>query len=160
MSKLEKPADLRGLYPAAIRESLVKLDPRRLWRNPVMFVTAVVAAMTTVLGLRDLMAGAAGVGTSLHISAWRGCACFLQFRRGAGRGAAGAGGYAAGDQAETRCASVGGGGQPRAGDGGSVPALRPGQMSMSRRGEIIPTMGGGARTGSVMKRESRARARR
>src|SRR5690606_33258030 len=49
MSKHAKTADLSGLYPAAIRESFTKLDPRSLWRNPVMFVTAVVAALTTVL---------------------------------------------------------------------------------------------------------------
>jgi len=70
----------QGLYTAAIRQSVVKLDPRSLWRNPVMFVTAVVAAMTTVLGLRDLLGGAPGAGTALHISAWLWlCVLFANF---------------------------------------------------------------------------------
>ena len=80
MSKLTKTADMTGLYPAAIRASVTKLDPRSLWRNPVMFVTAVVAAMTTVLGLRDLVTGVPGAGTSLHIAAWLWlCVIFANF---------------------------------------------------------------------------------
>ena len=67
MTRQVQPADLSGLYPAAMRQSFAKLDPRSLWKNPVMFVTAVVAALTTVLGLRDLLNGTAGAGTSLHI---------------------------------------------------------------------------------------------
>ncbi len=38
----------------AIGESFRKLDPRALVRNPVMFVVEVVAALTTLLFLRDL----------------------------------------------------------------------------------------------------------
>jgi hypothetical protein len=80
MSKQAKSADMSGLYPAAIRASITKLDPRALWRNPVMFVTAVVAAMTTVLGLRDFVTGVAGAGTSLHIAAWLWlCVIFANF---------------------------------------------------------------------------------
>ena len=70
MAKLDKIADMTGLYPAAIRQGFTKLDPRLLWRNQVMFVTAVVAAMTTVLGLRDLITGVPGAGSALHIAFW------------------------------------------------------------------------------------------
>ncbi len=45
-------ADLMG---PAIRDAFVKLDPRTLIRNPVMFVTALVAALSTVLFVRSLM---------------------------------------------------------------------------------------------------------
>ncbi|MBV9078769.1 MAG: potassium-transporting ATPase subunit KdpB, partial [Methylobacteriaceae bacterium] len=38
----------------AVAQALVKLDPRLLVRNPVMFTTAIVAALLTVLWLRDL----------------------------------------------------------------------------------------------------------
>src|SRR3981081_3286545 len=38
----------------AIRDSLVKLDPRAMVRNPVMFVVEVGSVLTTVLFLRDL----------------------------------------------------------------------------------------------------------
>ncbi len=80
MSKHDKSADLSGLYPAAIKASFTKLSPRALWRNPVIFVTAVIAAMTTVLGLRDLVLGVPGAGTALHISFWLWlCVIFANF---------------------------------------------------------------------------------
>jgi K+-transporting ATPase ATPase B chain len=80
MSRQATPADASGLYRAALRQSVTKLDPRLLWRNPVMFVTGVVAAMTTVLGLRDLLAGAAGAGAALHIAFWLWlCVVFANF---------------------------------------------------------------------------------
>ena len=37
------------LVVPAIKASFLKLDPRELVRNPVMFVTAVVAALMTML---------------------------------------------------------------------------------------------------------------
>jgi K+-transporting ATPase ATPase B chain len=55
----------------ALRESFVKLDPRRMIRNPVMFVVEVVAALTTVIFLRGLFAGAdAHLGFTLQIIVW------------------------------------------------------------------------------------------
>lgn len=44
---------------AAIRDAFVKLDPRTLIRNPVMFVTALVAGLSTALWIRSLT-GAGG----------------------------------------------------------------------------------------------------
>ncbi len=41
----------------AIRDAFVKLDPRGLIRNPVIFVTEVVAALVTVLGVRNFATG-------------------------------------------------------------------------------------------------------
>jgi K+-transporting ATPase ATPase B chain len=58
----------------AFWDSFRKLDPRTLAKNPVMFVVEVVALVTTILFVRDLVAG--GVGTfesaafSGQISAW------------------------------------------------------------------------------------------
>lgn len=43
------------LVAEAIGQSFVKLDPRTLIRNPVMFVTAIVASLSTVLFARSLM---------------------------------------------------------------------------------------------------------
>lgn len=43
------------LVVEAIGQSFVKLDPRTLIRNPVMFVTAIVASLSTVLFARSLM---------------------------------------------------------------------------------------------------------
>lgn len=46
-----------SLMGEAARQSIVKLDPRILWRNPVMFVTAAVAAVSTVIFIRDIITG-------------------------------------------------------------------------------------------------------
>jgi len=57
------------LLPAA-RDAVIKLDPRQLLRNPVIFVTEVVAAVVTLLFLRDLVTGATETGFSGQIAAW------------------------------------------------------------------------------------------
>ena len=41
----------------AMRDSVIKLHPRTLMRNPVMFVVEVVAAVTTIFFVRDLFGG-------------------------------------------------------------------------------------------------------
>jgi potassium-transporting ATPase ATP-binding subunit len=78
MSKHDKSAD----FPATIlrRSRRASPSPRKLWRNPVIFVTAVIAAMTTVLGLRNLVMGVPGAGTALHILFWLWlCVIFANF---------------------------------------------------------------------------------
>src|SRR5215469_782668 len=45
---------------AAVWESFRKLNPRTLARNPVMFVVEIVSALTTVIMLRDIVAGHGG----------------------------------------------------------------------------------------------------
>ncbi len=45
-------------------------NPRSLAKNPVMFVVAVVSALTTVLFLRDLVTGGANLGFSFQIILW------------------------------------------------------------------------------------------
>ncbi|MCQ8241485.1 potassium-transporting ATPase subunit KdpB [Acetobacteraceae bacterium KSS12] len=54
----------------ATRDAFRKLDPRHLLRNPVIFVTEVVAILVTVLGGRDLVTAHAGAGFALSIAAW------------------------------------------------------------------------------------------
>ncbi len=55
----------------AVREAFVKLDPRQVAKNPVMFVVEVGSALTTLLLLRDLAKGhAAGAGFALQITLW------------------------------------------------------------------------------------------
>ena len=46
-----------ALAGPALRESVTKLDPRQLVRNPVMFTTAVVALLATVLLVRTIATG-------------------------------------------------------------------------------------------------------
>ncbi|RVV96604.1 K(+)-transporting ATPase subunit B [Mesobaculum littorinae] len=47
----------RELAGEALRQSFVKLDPKYLIRNPVMFTTSIVAVLVTVLFLRTLVTG-------------------------------------------------------------------------------------------------------
>lgn len=144
MSKHTKTADLSGLYPAAIRESFVKLDPRSLWRNPVIFVTAVVAAMTTILGLRDLMAGTEGAGTSLHISAWLWlCVLFANLAEALAEGR----GKARADTLRATKADTGvmvlptPDSDPMDAEAVASAELRPGQFVLLTAGAVIPTDG-------------------
>ncbi len=55
---------------AALVASARKLDPRTLFRNPVMFVTEVVAALSTLLFLRGLFVGAPNLAVVGQIAAW------------------------------------------------------------------------------------------
>lgn len=59
-----------ALVGPALVGSVRKLDPRLMIRNPVMFVVEVVAALTTVLVLRDLATGGADLLFSGQILLW------------------------------------------------------------------------------------------
>ena len=61
--------DPKILVPA-IKSAFVKLDPRLMIKNPVMFVVEVVAALTTVIFLRDLVTGGANLGFTFQIILW------------------------------------------------------------------------------------------
>jgi potassium-transporting ATPase ATP-binding subunit len=54
----------------AIWQSAVKLDPRLMIRNPVMFVVEIVAALTTIIFVRDLVTGGAHLGFTAQIIFW------------------------------------------------------------------------------------------
>lgn len=67
-----KPAgifDARIMVPA-LRGAFVKLDPRAMAKNAVMFVVAVVTALCTVLFLKDLVTGGGNLGFSFQIVLW------------------------------------------------------------------------------------------
>lgn len=57
------------LWPA-MGQALVKLDPRTLARNPVMFVVGIVAVLTTILFARDVAVAAADLGFTFQIVLW------------------------------------------------------------------------------------------
>ncbi|GJE37966.1 potassium-transporting ATPase subunit KdpB [Methylobacterium persicinum] len=59
-----------ALVGPALLGAAAKLDPRAMIRNPVMFVVEVVAALTTVLFLRDLIAGGSDLLFSGQIILW------------------------------------------------------------------------------------------
>ena len=54
----------------AFGDTFRKLDPRQMIRNPVMFVVEVVATLTTVLLIRDLVTGGPGIGFTFQIVLW------------------------------------------------------------------------------------------
>src|SRR5581483_6347993 len=54
----------------AIGSSFVKLDPRTLIKNPVMFVLEIVTALTTVILIRDLFTGGEHIFFEFQIILW------------------------------------------------------------------------------------------
>lgn len=68
-SKSASLMDSRILLPA-IGGAFKKLDPRSLIRNPVMFVVAVVSALTTILFLKDVATGGQSLGFTFQIILW------------------------------------------------------------------------------------------
>ncbi|RCW81498.1 potassium-transporting ATPase subunit KdpB [Phyllobacterium bourgognense] len=68
-SKSASLMDSSILVPA-IGGAFKKLNPRSLIRNPVMFVVAVVSALTTVLFVKDIATGGQSLGFSFQIIIW------------------------------------------------------------------------------------------
>ncbi|MES2683833.1 MAG: potassium-transporting ATPase subunit KdpB [Pseudomonadota bacterium] len=67
-----KPASLfdKKLVVPALKGALVKLNPASLAKNPVIFITALVAVLSTVLCIRDAAIGAAHIGFSTQVVLW------------------------------------------------------------------------------------------
>src|SRR5476651_258119 len=61
--------DPKILGPAVL-DAPKKLDPRVMIRNPVMFTVEVVATLTTILFVRDIVVGNGGLGFAFQINLW------------------------------------------------------------------------------------------
>src|ERR1700683_2588960 len=61
--------DAKIVVPA-ISSAFVKLNPRKLMKNPVMFVLEVVTVLTTVILIRDLFTGGHDIGFEFQINLW------------------------------------------------------------------------------------------
>jgi potassium-transporting ATPase ATP-binding subunit len=61
--------DTSILVPA-IWDSFKKLHPRHMASNPVMFVVEIVATLTTILFIRDVVVGANDLGFDFQINVW------------------------------------------------------------------------------------------
>ena len=61
--------DTAILFPA-IRQAFLKLDPRHLMRNPVIFVTEVVAAVVTLMFVKDIITAHGDALFSGQIAVW------------------------------------------------------------------------------------------
>jgi K+-transporting ATPase ATPase B chain len=140
----ERPLLDGRLALTAGRSALAKLDPRVLARNPVMFVTAVLALLTTGLFVRDLAVGAATAGLVGQISFWLWLTVlFANFAEAIaeGRGRARADSLRA-TQTDTRCRRLRG--DPSRRDDAemvSSRSLRVGDLFVVDAGEIVPADG-------------------
>src|SRR5215471_842350 len=73
--KLQKRASVSAMLDPkivvpAIRASFTKLDPRVMIKSPVMFVVEIVATLTTVIFVRDLLTGGANLAFTFQIILW------------------------------------------------------------------------------------------
>src|ERR1700675_1164527 len=59
-----------GIVTGALRDSLLKLNPRTLMKNPVMFVVEVGAVVTTVELADHIVRHLGGIGFELQITLW------------------------------------------------------------------------------------------
>jgi K+-transporting ATPase ATPase B chain len=74
-SQLRKQMPVSALFDPkivmpAIGQAFVKLDPRVLMKNPVMFVLEVVTALTTIIFIRDLVTGGENIVFEFQIVLW------------------------------------------------------------------------------------------
>ena len=74
-SKIRKQMPVSALFDPkivmpAIGSAFVKLDPRTLIKNPVMFVLEVVTALTTIILIRDLVTGGQSLAFEFQIVIW------------------------------------------------------------------------------------------
>src|ERR1700684_1406383 len=75
MTKLQKRVPVSAMLDpkivfSAIGSAFVKLDPRLMIKNPVMFVVEIVALLTTVIFVRDLVTGGENLGFTFQIIPW------------------------------------------------------------------------------------------
>src|SRR5262249_48658609 len=54
----------------ALLESFLKLHPRKMMKNPVMFVVEIGSVVTTLLLIKERVAGLPGFGFNLQITLW------------------------------------------------------------------------------------------
>jgi potassium-transporting ATPase ATP-binding subunit len=59
-----------AIVRGALRDAVIKLDPRIMARNPVMFVVEIGSILTSVLFIHDAVAGQSSWGFSLQITLW------------------------------------------------------------------------------------------
>src|SRR5205809_5743642 len=139
---MSRPTESRSIWDSRIItrasiDALVKLHPRTMAKNPVMFVVEVGSVLTTVALLRDAIAGRSSLGFEIQITFWLWLT--VLFANFAEAMAEGRGKAQADTLRRTRADLV----ARRLLDGGveeTVPAteLRAGDLVMVSAGELIP----------------------
>ena len=131
-------ADPAILLPA-IGQSFVKLDPRLMIRNPVMFVVEVVATLTTIVFVREIVTGGGHLGFTFQIILWLWVTVlFANFAEAVaeGRGKAQAATLRRA-RTETLARRLVNGREESA----PAPELKPGDIVLVDAGELIPSDG-------------------
>jgi K+-transporting ATPase ATPase B chain len=70
MATQKRPLFDPAIVRRALRDSFVKLDPRHMVRNPVMFVVLIGSVLTTASLVRDVASGRGDTGFTLQIAVW------------------------------------------------------------------------------------------
>jgi K+-transporting ATPase ATPase B chain len=125
----------------AIGAAFKKLDPRVMARNPVMFVVEIVATLTTILFLRDLLTGGAHLGFSFQINLWLWfTVLFANFAEAV---AEGRGKAQAASLRKTKVEATAKLLEKGTADWRSIPAtaLKPGDVVLVEAGDLIPSDG-------------------
>jgi potassium-transporting ATPase ATP-binding subunit len=143
--KAAQPRYTAALFTEALATAFRKLDPRALVRNPVIFVTAVVALLTTMILVATAFgSGSARPGLILQITVWLWLTVlFANFAEAVaeGRGKAQAASLRA-TKAETACKKLPGADAPHdAFETVSSSQLRRGDIVLVEVGDIIPADG-------------------
>jgi K+-transporting ATPase ATPase B chain len=133
--------DPKIVWPA-IGSAFAKLDPRVMMKNPVMFVVEVVAALTTVIFIREWISGSGHLGFTFQIIVWLWITVlFANFAEAVaeGRGKAQAASLRQ-TREETKAKLIV---DPKTNLVVPTPAgkLRPGQVVLVEAGDLIPSDG-------------------
>jgi K+-transporting ATPase ATPase B chain len=126
---------------AGIGGAFRKLDPRAMIRNPVMFVVEVVASLTTLLFIRDLLIGGTNLAFSFQINLWLWfTVLFANFAEAV---AEGRGKAQAASLRKTKTQAAAKLYETGATDWHHVPAtaLKPGDVVLVEAGDIVPSDG-------------------
>ncbi|HZX69822.1 MAG TPA: potassium-transporting ATPase subunit B, partial [Rhodanobacter sp.] len=123
----------------AIGQSFMKLDPRLMIRNPVMFVVEIVAALTTVIFVRDLVTHGEHLGFTFQIILWLWIT--VLFANFAEAVAEGRGKAQAASLRRARTDTMANRITPTGTEAVPAPELRQGNIVLIAAGELIPSDG-------------------
>ncbi len=132
----------RKLVGPAIRDAIRKLDPRSLAKNPVIFVTAFVSLLASIIFLRDLFAGRGGLLFSAQTIVWLWFTVLFAnfaeaFAEGRGKAQAASLRKTRIETIAKRLTSAGGNSYEEV----SAPGLKPGDLVLVETGDLIPSDG-------------------